>query len=859
MRRSGLVLALGLGFVWIGISVRLTTQAQVQELRENTGAAGAWQALLRLRTTATVLHTTAHPDDEDGALITWLSRGQGVRTGLLTLNRGEGGADLIGSELYDALGIVRTEELLAAGRYYGVDQFFTRVTDFGFSKRMDETLEHWGRDNVLRDVVHAVRMYQPDIIVSRFHGQARDGHGNHQTAGLMSLEVFRAAADPNAFPEQFADGLRPWQVKKLYLSVRENEASSLKIDTGEYSPVLGRSYREMAREGLNFQRSQGSGGGRAPAGSGFSSVQLTESVLPKAEQERSLFDGLDTTISGLAKLTPASVNIATPLADVQKQVETAIAKFDARDPSSVMPQLTAGLRGIRGVLQTVRSSSMEAAAKDHLLFLLGNKEREFVDAGNKALGLSMEVLVGPDTFTVAIPGQKFSLNTTIVNRSQVRITPESLKLRTPANWTSTMSAPLDATALGYNGQIQKRFAVTVPMDAEYTRPYWSRASEIRDHLYTIQKPEYLNLPYAPTDVVGIFSYFVDGVSFTIERPAQIAYVDRPWGEQRRLLMVAPAISVELSPGNGVIPVAAATPTVRMRATVMNNVKGAASGKVRLLLPQGWTSTPADAPFAFTHEGEIQSFSLTVAIPRVAPDAVYKVQAVAEYGGKEYSEGYRVIAHRDLETRHLYRPAIAELRGVDVKVAPGLKAGYVMGVGDDMPAALEQIGVSVQTLGPQDLATANLAPLDLIIVGIRASSVRDDYKAFNRRLLDYVEKGGNLIVQYQTQEYDSAPFGPYPHQMGRSAEEVSEEDAKVTILEPANPIFNGPNKITAADFEGWVEERGSKWMATWDEHYHALLESHDREQAPQRGGMLQAKYGRGTYTYAAYAFYRQLPA
>src|SRR5215470_17011566 len=244
------------------------SRAQVQEPAENRGAAAAWRALLRLRSTVTVLHTTAHPDDEDGALLTWLSRKAGVRTGLLTLTRGEGGANLVGPELYDALGVLRTEELLAAGRFYGVDQMFTRVTDFGFSKRLDETLEHWGKDVVLGDVVRAVRLYRPDIIISRFQGKPRDGHGNHQTAGLMSLEVFKAAADPKMFPEQLKEGLRPWQVKKLYLSVRESEPSAtLKIEVCAYDPLLGRSYREVAREGLSYQRSQGAGQVRQPLGS----------------------------------------------------------------------------------------------------------------------------------------------------------------------------------------------------------------------------------------------------------------------------------------------------------------------------------------------------------------------------------------------------------------------------------------------------------------------------------------------------------------------------------------------------------------------------------------------------------------
>ena len=267
--------------------------AQVQEPAENKGAAAAYGALLCLRSTATVLHTTAHPDDEDGALLAWLSRQQGVRTGLLTLNRGEGGANLIGPELYDALGILRTEELLAAGRYYGVDQMFTRVTDFGFSKRLDETLEHWGREVVLGDVVHAIRMYRPDIIVSRYHGKQRDGHGNHQAAGLMSIEAFKAAADPTRFPEHLQEGLRPWQVKKLYLSVRESEPiATLKIDVGAYDPLVGKSYREIARDGLSHQRSQGAGQVRAAPGSSLSGVMLADSTIPKVENERACSTGL---------------------------------------------------------------------------------------------------------------------------------------------------------------------------------------------------------------------------------------------------------------------------------------------------------------------------------------------------------------------------------------------------------------------------------------------------------------------------------------------------------------------------------------------------------------------------------------
>ncbi len=878
MKRVPLLLIGSLIFDSLGEFV--CPSAQVQEIVENQNAAAVWQALLRLRTTVTVLHTTAHPDDENEALLAWLSRGQGVRTGLLTLTRGEGGANLMGPELFDALGVLRTEELLAAGRYYGVDQFFTRVVDFGFSKRLDETLEKWGRETVLRDVVRVIRMYRPDIIISRFRGDPSDGHGNHQAAGVITREAFRAAADPNRFPEHFAEGLRPWQAKKLYLAPfrfggDDREPPTVEIETGTYDPLLGRTYREIGREGLSRQRSQGAGQARAPRGSSRVALRLVDTVLPKVERETSLFEGLDTSWLGLEKLAAPALDLRPELAEVQALVDEALASFDARHPWTIAPQLISGLRRTRALIERVERASFEEGAKDHLLFLLRNKEREFMEAMNRALGLAFDVLVDPgeegegfpgnsqrtwlrETFSVAIPGQRFTMTATATNRSPMRIEPVEIAVRAPQGWRVRLLwqelRPLDR-----NDQARARFEVTVPEDAEYTRPYWSRASEYHDAVYTIHKPEFLNLPWPPPDVVGVFTYRLDGVTFTLTQPAQTVFVDRPWGEQRRLLMVAPPVSVTVSPRIGIIPLGVTRLPYPLRVEVRNNVKGTAEGKVRLRVPMGWMVSPREATFRFTHEGEVQTFTFQLSVSRVEAGKSYHVHAVAEYHGKEYTEGYQVIAYRELEPRHLYRPATIELRAADVKVAPGLRIGYVMGVGDHVPEALTQLGVAVRQLGPSDLASGDLDAFDAIVIGIRAYAVREDLKAYNRRLLDYVERGGVLIVQYQTQEFDAAPFGPYPYLLGARAEEVSEEDAPVTILDPTHPIFTWPNRITGADFEGWVEERGSKFMTQWDARYQPLLMSHDRGQEPQRGGMLAARYGRGTYLYAAYAFYRQLPA
>lgn len=850
----------------------LCRSAQAQEPAANIGAAAAYRALLRLGSTVTVLHTTAHPDDEDGALLTWLARHQGVRTGLLSLTRGEGGANLIGPERDDALGLLRTEELLAAGRYYGVEQLFTRLADFGYSKRLEETLERWDREVVLGDVVYALRLYRPDIVVSRFHGTPRDGHGQHQAAGLMSLEAFAAAADPSRFPEHLQAGLRPWQVKKLYLGVRESESgATLAIDVGAYDPLLGQSYRELAREGLRQQRSQGAGRSRAAPGTALSRVQLAASTVPTVENEQSLFDGLDTTLLGLAPLA-GSRSVVPALTEISQRVAAALRTFDARQPWGVASELAAGMQATRLLIEQVKHTAPDGAPKDHLLFLLGNKEHEFNEAMQQALGLVLEALVdgprasagpGPlvaprSAFPVALPGQRLALTLSVTNRSPVPLARGEASLTRPPGWEVTESVPA-GDVLVDNATWRAQFQVQVPDHAAYTRPHWSRANEWRQHLYQITPPHERHLPFAPPELVGLFTYEVAGVRFRLSHPVQTVFMAHPGGEQRRLLTLAPALNIAVAPRLGVVPIGATPLALNVSVTVSSNVTGAAAGTLSLRVPDGWTATPAEHHFAFTHAGEVSHVAFTIALPRAVSGAAETVQAVAVYGGREYTEGYEVIVHRDLEPRHLYRPATVEVRGMDVRVAPDLSLGYVMGVGDEVPQALAQLGVRVTMLGPHDLANGSLEPFDAILIGIRASAVRDDLKTYRARLLEYAARGGNLIYQYQTQEFDAAPYGPYPYQVSARAEEVSEEDAPVTILEPSHPLLQWPNPITAADFHGWVSERGSKWMTTWDERYTPLLASHDRQQAPQRGGLLYAPYGQGTFVYAAYAFYRQLPA
>ena len=855
--------------------------ADTGEMAGATNASEVWRALQRLQTTATVLHTVAHPDDENGALLTWLSRARGVRTGLYSTTRGEGGANLIGPELFDALGIVRTEEHLAAVRYYGIDLFFSSAVDFGYSKRLDETLEKWDYQMLLEDMVRLIRLYRPDVILSRFQGNRQDGHGHHQASGVLTLEAFRAAGDASRFPEHLAAGLQPWQPKKLYITrsrwrrsnTETSDAPMLKIDTGEYNALLGLSYSQIARQGLSYQRSQGVGQTRASKGAAVTELRLVDTTLTEQQKsEESLFDGIDTTIMGMAKL--ANAGLDAEFAQLQESVDAAVRNYDARHPWTVVPHLASGLKTARGLIENVQHIDLDDNTRSHLLFLLRNKEQEFMTAANAALGLSLEVLVqstatrSSETFAVAIPGQKFSIGMRMVNPAPVAAELVNALLHTPQGWEAhRVQEDSDwegITPIQTNKPISVMFEVKVAPEADYTQPYWTRASEYHDAVYTLKRPEFRFLPFAPPEVNGVVTYRIDGVDFTLTQPAQTVSINRPWGERRRLLTVAPAISVSVAPHIGVIPisepdVAGGDTTFTATVEMLNNVKGEAEGTLSLKLPDGWRSSPENAPFAFTHEGASKTFSFQVSTKNVEAGTEYTIQAIATYNGEAYTTGYQAIDHPDLEPRHLYRQAVMTLHSIPLKVPSNVSVGYIMGVGDRVPEALQQIGIDVEMLDREELRTSDLNRFDTILVGIRAYAVRQDLIAYNGRLLDYVHKGGNLIVQYQTPEFDAAPFGPYPYTMGRRPEEVSEEDAQVTILMPDHPIFHHPNRITAADFEDWVEERGSKFLTEWDTNYQALLTCNDREQEPQHGGFLTTKYGQGTYTYAAYAFYRQLPA
>ena len=848
-------------------AVRPTLQVPAQD----SGAAGTWHKLLKLRTTASLMHTTAHPDDEHGGMLTLASRGEGARVSLLTLNRGESGDNAIGPELFDGLGLIRTEELLVSNRYYGVDrQYFTTVIDYGFSKRLDEALDKWGKDHVLRDVVRIIRMERPFVLVARFQGNQRDGHGNHQTAGLITQEAWKTAGDPKMFPEQITEGLRPWQPFKLYMGgVREDEDWTIKVDAGEYSAVLGDSFHNFARYGLSFQRSQNSGRYNPQAGPAPGYYKLLQSRIPDKgapAKEKSFFDGIDTRLAALPAIFGRSAPTGVALDRIDAEIDAAFKAFTMENPAAAVPSLVRGL-------SAARRASEAASADPELVFVLRIKEQQFMDAINTALGIHLSAVAQPSgteeptgpfaafapppSMGPVVPGQSFEIRFLLTNRSRMTLGLQSVgaQPRRAIERSASSSQPLPK-ALGYNESFATTMRTRVSLDALLSKPYFSR-TDIRTNRYDISEPDQLYRPAAAPELTVSATYLVDDVPIEIREVVQHREAQLPYGYAMRELKVVPVLAVNVRPRQAIVPLALPKKSVTVNVELLNNEERVVDGTLALNLPAGWTSDPAQAPFTFARAGEKRQYQFTVAVPSLE-NRDYRIEAVATAGGREYSEGYDIIAKRDLETRFLYHSARVVVRGIDVKIAPGLNVGYVMGIGDDVPGGIAQLGAKVTLLGQQDLASGSLQQYDAIVTGTRAYAVREDLRTYNQRLLDYVRDGGNLIVLYNTQELDPKRFAPFAGELTPRAEEVSEEDSPVEILAPTHAVFRGPNAITKADFDGWVEQRGSKFWSSWDKAYTPLVATWDKGQQPQQGGWLHARHGKGHYTYFAYAFHRQLP-
>jgi LmbE family N-acetylglucosaminyl deacetylase len=872
----------------------LPYQGVPPELPQDEGTLGLRLALRRLGTTARLMQTVAHPDDEDGGMLTLEARGRGASVLLMTLNRGEGGQNKVGSNLSDVLGVLRAEELLASDEYYGVQERFSRVADFGFSKSAEETFTKWGgHDIALADMVRVIRTFRPDVLVARFSGTERDGHGHHQASSILTKEAFRAAADPKRFPEQIAEGLQPWQAKKLYIgnvcgfgAMTCPDANwTVKLNTGQPNTDLGGSYVQFAMQGLRHQQSQGAANWNVDPGDRFTFYKLVDSVTPakpdKDGHEKDFFDGLDTTLPGLAAQLGTEESkvpqLRQELTEVARKVTEASEKAQGNDSSATVVPLMGVVSGLQRAHAQVSKSTLSVAGKSDLLARLEEKREQADTALNDALHITLEATTvysvdangepvkealrkEADALTTVSPGQEFLVAVDFHNGSQQSLVMDGLKLEVPEGW-ATISSKTKRFSVEPGQNARVVFRLKVPKNAEYTRPYWHRDDPDTESVNHVDNEKYATLPFPPPVLRARAQYTVTGAGKAVESAIGATVVTEFVGDagkaSARPVAVVPAFSVALEPGTQVISThngASSTVTVG----VSSNLSRDAKGVLRLELPAGWRSEPVQLAVAFTRRGDKRDFQFKM-FPAGLQEGRAKVRAVLEADGEKFSEGYTLVTREDLGSFYYYQPAVQRVSIVDVKVPHDLKIGYIMGAGDDIPTVLKQAGMDVTLIPAEKLASEALNGYGTIVLGIRAYDTQKDVVANNKKLLDFVAAGGTLIVQYNTSvgDFNNGHFTPFSAELSRAR--VSVEEAPVDILAPEDGVFHYPNEITARDFDGWVQERGLYFMDKWDEHFKPLLSCHDPGEDAQKGGLLRAQYGKGTYIYTGYSFFRQLPA
>ena len=806
----------------------------------------------------------------------------------MTLNRGEGGQNKIGSNLSDVLGVLRAEELLASDQYYGVQERFSRVADFGFSKNAPETFEKWGgHDIALADMVRVIRTFRPDVLVARFSGTDRDGHGNHQASSILAREAFRAAADPKRFPEQIAQGLEPWQAKKFYIgnvcpwgAMSCPDANwTLKFNTGERNDALGGSYIQFSMQGLRHQESQGAANWTVEPGDRFTFYKLVDSVIPSAAgkdgHEKSFFDGLDVTLPGLANQADAAAKLPrlrSELQQIGKLIADATSAAKGSDASASVALLAKAVSSLEQVGTETEASNLASAAKVELLTHIATKQQQAETALNLALGLTLVTDVSPkpgakasvpeeaDALTTVSPGQEFTVAVTFHNGSKQPLTIDHISLEVPSGW-NTINAKTKSETIAPGRDLHADFGLRVPKDTPYTRPYWHRDDPDTESINHIDNEKYATLPFPPPALRARVEYSVsDGAAHarsTITTAVVTRFINDAGKQAARPLAVVPAFSVMLEPGTQAIATHNGK-TTTVAVGITSNLSRAAQGTLRLELPDGWRSEPVQLPVNFKARGEKRDFQFKV-VPAGLQQGRATLRAVLTSDGQKYSEGYTLVTREDLGSFYYYQPARQRVSIVDVQVPHDLKVGYIMGAGDDIPTVLKQIGMDVTLVPAENLSTEDLSKFGTIVLGIRAYDTQKDVAANNKKLLDFVSAGGTLVVQYNTgvPEFNSGKFTPYSAELSRAR--VSVEEAPVQILAPDNSVFHYPNAIAPSDFDGWIQERGLYFMDKWDDHFTALLACHDPGEDEQKGGLLLAHYGKGTYIYTGYAFFRQLPA
>ena len=782
--------------------------------------------LKKLNVLGSVLYIAAHPDDENTLMLAYLAKDRLVRTGYMSLTRGDGGQNLIGPEQGENIGVIRTQELLAARRIDGPDQFFSRAYDFGFSKSTDEAVRTWGQDKVLSDVVWMIRKYQPDVIITRFPPDARAGHGHHSASGFLAEEAFKISNDASKFPEQLAY-VKPWQAKRImwnmfipgaFLSNKKPEEAGnlIGIETGLFNPLLGRSYGEIASESRSQHKSQGFG---ASANRGARIDYLLLKGGDPAQKDP--LDGIDLTW----KRVPNSDA-------VQSLVTQTINSFKPDQPAASVPALVQ-LYGAVTKLDT--TNSYVKAKRQEIEMLI-----------RQCLGLWFET--NPADYA-ATPGETIKVTTNIVSRVDVPVTLVRVRYSTGKDTTLNL-------ALKPNDVVLLPTQLTIPKTQKISQPYWLEKPIVKG-LFQVDNQQLIGLPENPPALTASYTFEISGQPFTFSRPIVYKSTDPVDGEIYRPFIIQPDVTANLT--QRVYAFSDLTP--KTAEIVLKAGRANVSGTLKIDVPTGWRVEPASIPFSITSKGSEQRGTFQITPTAQAQNG--KLQAVMTTQTGTFTTGLRQIAYKHIPTQTLFPPSEAKLVKLDVKVT-AKNIGYIIGAGDEVPAALEQMGCRVTILGPVELSR-NLSAYDAIVVGVRAYNTNDYMAIYQPNLMDYVKNGGTLVVQYVTPGGSGfiqnglkvSQMGPYPFTVG--AERVTEEDAKMTFVNPQHRLLNYPNKITEADFNGWIQERGIYFAKDYDKAYEPIFSANDQNEAAKLGSLIYAKYGKGNFIYTGLVFFRELPA
>lgn len=842
--------------------------AVAQPLRPGDGPVDLGVTLRQLNSVGTFMMLTAHPDDENNALLALLAKGEGHRTVLLTATRGDGGQNEIGAELFDGLAVLRTEELLAAHRLDGAEQYFTRAVDFGYSFSIDETFARWGREEILGDMVRMIRTIRPEVM-SAMSPDGRGGGQHHQASAVLAHEAYHAAGDAARFPEQLAEGLRPWQAQKFYFSVGfpfgfgagppgfRQPALDLDlttIDLGAYDALLGTTYSEIGSRARGMHKCQGMSQLVAlPAAAVGAHYRLAESMLPgpRDATETSLFDGVDTSIQTLATFVGPNVPIGLTrgLNEIGRHASQALEQFERDGRSGARASVIAGLEALRDLRTRLGAMPLEETARWEIDFRLAAKERQFERAAVLAHALRLEALAS-DGLVVA--GQELGVSVLVANQGDVAVTVRAVRLSGFGR-----GGVCDEDRLAARDVYSCNRDVTILPDARMTDIHWTHAPNADRYIVHADVP--FGAPFRPTPFHATFELKLGNVEVEVERPVQYRYADDIFaGEKRTNLNIVPRFALSMTPDIAIIPIGSDEPR-EVRVTVTNTWPGPTGGEVTLTLPPGWRTTPQTAPVQFSREDESQTVRFQV-LAGSTGNGEYRVGAVVEDAAERFDRGFQVVEYPHIGRRHLGRSAEGRFKVVDVAIAPDLFVGYVNGVGDAVPTAIEQLGASLVFIDADDLAWGDLSRFDVIVTGVRAYERRQDLRAYNDRLLQYVENGGTVIVQYNKFEFNQAQYGPYPARVSRGR--VTDEGAPIRVLANDHPVFAWPNRVDAATWDNWVQERGLYFLGERDENYVDLVELEDSfEFNPgiKRGALVEARAGQGRWIYVGLGLWRQLPA